>query len=296
MRISTLETLESVLRLGSFVAASKEMNLTPSAVSMQMKQLEQYLGKQLFDRSGLQVRPTEAACEVVEMMHVPLRRFKAYRNSSSHQVAGTYRLGIIESLLAQVLPGVLSRLKADYPGVILKPVRGRSAGLISQLKSGDIDAALVAQPLGSGGALMESEVMMRRKFVLIAPPGSTATSLPSLFGRYDWIRYDRNTASGRLASRFVQEQLGEVRSSLELDSNIAILAVVSAGLGVAVTQPHDPAQMISHPVRVVRLGRAAPSLPLSFVSRKADTDDRGLAAIRDAMRSVLSAKGTLDMT
>ncbi len=56
MKIDTFATLDAVLRGGTFAAAAAARNVTPSAVSMQMKQLEAYMGQPLFDRSGLQVR------------------------------------------------------------------------------------------------------------------------------------------------------------------------------------------------------------------------------------------------
>src|SRR5690606_39384283 len=107
MKLPTFATLDAVLRTGSFAGAAKECNITPSAVSMQMKQLEQYLGKQLFDRSGLQVRPTQTARELVEFMRSPLHQLEALRRSSSTVVEGHLRVGIIESMQAQLLPGTL---------------------------------------------------------------------------------------------------------------------------------------------------------------------------------------------
>ena len=70
MKIEAFQTLEAVLRHGSFSAAAARMNLTPSAVSMQMKQLEQYVGQTLFDRSGLQVQPMPLARQVCEALPV----------------------------------------------------------------------------------------------------------------------------------------------------------------------------------------------------------------------------------
>ncbi len=58
MKIEMFDTLDAVLRGGSLAAAASETNLTASAVSMQMKQIEAYLGQPLFDRSGHAIRPT----------------------------------------------------------------------------------------------------------------------------------------------------------------------------------------------------------------------------------------------
>ena len=61
MKLDAFLTLDAVLRGGTLAAAAAEMDLTPSAVSMKMKQLEVYMGQPLFDRSGAQVRPTRLA-------------------------------------------------------------------------------------------------------------------------------------------------------------------------------------------------------------------------------------------
>ena len=55
MKIESFRTLNAVLRGGSFAAGAADMNLSPSAVSLQMKQMEAYFGQPLFDRSALQV-------------------------------------------------------------------------------------------------------------------------------------------------------------------------------------------------------------------------------------------------
>jgi DNA-binding transcriptional LysR family regulator len=289
MKLATFSTLDAVLRTGSFAGAAKECNVTPSAVSMQMKQLEQYLGKQLFDRSGLHVRPTAIAREVVELMRTPLHQLDVLRRSVTLVVEGSLRLGIIESLQPLVLPGTLRILYERHPKLVLRPSRGRSIAMTSAVKAGELDAALVAQPTRGGGGILRWEPMLRRELVLVAPPGAAESSVAALFRRYDWIRYDRETVTGTMAARFVNAHVGEHRGSIEIDSTSTIIAMVSAGLGVAIVQAPDPSHMSSYPVRVVRLGRQAPVLQLSLVMRKADDDNRALQALRDAMRASLSS-------
>ena len=73
---------------------------------------------------------------------------------------------------------------------------------------------------------------------------------------------------------------------LEFDTVAAIVAMVSAGLGISLVQLADPKLCQMYPVRIVRLGRGAPALQLSLITRKADDDDRALGAVRNAMTSV----------
>lgn len=288
MKIETFHTLEAVLQTGTFAGAARQANVTPSAVSMQMKQLELYLGRPLFDRSGLQARPSALAHEVSATMRQALQNLEALRAGSSIAVEGVVRLGVIESLQPVVLPGIVRFVRERHPRLELRLIRGRSSSLTAAVKAGEIDAALVAQPPTGGSARLRWTPMLRRELVLIAPPASTEANVASLFRLYDWIRYDRNTVSGAMAAQYVGTHVPEIRGTLEFDSAPAIVAMVSGGLGVSVVQTPDPMVLQGYPVRIVRLGRAAPVLTMALVTRKADDDNRSVAAVRDAMRHTLA--------
>lgn len=286
MKIETFATLEAVLQTGTFVGGARLMNITPSAVSMQMKQLEVYLGKPLFDRSGLQVRPTQLAHEVADTLRGALKGLEALRSGTPLAIEGVVRVGIIESMQPVVLPGVLRFIRTRHPKLDVVPVRGRSNNLTTALKAGDIDAALVAQPAASKSGRLTWTPMLRRELVLIAPPDTADTPIPTLFRQLEWIRYDRKTVTGSMAAHYVNSQIGDVRSTLEFDNASAIAAMVSSGLGLSVLQRPDPATLHSYPVRVFKLGKVAPVLQLSMVNRKTDDDSRPLGVLKDAMTQV----------
>ena len=287
MKIETFLTLNAVLRTGSFAAAAAEMSLTPSAVSMQMKQLEQYLGQPLFDRSGLQIQPRHTAYEVADAVRDGLQRMEVLRRRPSVVVEGTTRVGIIESLMPALLPGLLSQLRERHPRLSVLPKRGRSAQLIAEVKAGHLDAAVVASPLKGLGDVLRIRPLLQQDLVLIAPPDSTETSPTALLRRYDWIRYDRRSVTGAMASRHVLSLVPGKRGVFGIDSAPAIIAMVSGGLGVSVIHLLDAALCQAYPVREVRLGRHAPQFKLVVVTRKADDDDRALAVVHEALRLLM---------
>ncbi|GGX03116.1 LysR family transcriptional regulator [Pigmentiphaga litoralis] len=284
MKIETFATLEAVLQTGTFAAAARATNVTPSAVSMQMKQLELYLGKPLFDRSGLQARPNQLAHDVADTLRAALQGLESLRAGSSLAVEGQVRLGIIESLQAAVLPGIMAFLRERHPRLELRPARGRSSTLTAAVKAGELDAALVAQPLSGGSARLRWTPMFTRELVVIAPPDADDAALGTLFRQHEWIRYDRNTVTGAMAVQYANEHLPDIRGALEFDSSPAIVAMVSAGLGVSLLQEPDPAVLQVYPVRVIRLGRGAPVLQFSMVTRKNDDDNRSIDAVRQGMQ------------
>jgi DNA-binding transcriptional LysR family regulator len=289
MKIEAFITLQTVLRKGSMAAAAKELSMTPSAVSMQIKQVESYLGRQLFDRSGLQARPLPIAREVADAVGYSLSQLETFKRQTTIVVEGTIRLGVIDSMQPVLLPGAMSRLRQRYPALRVHPTRGKSAILIDAVKAGTLDAAVVGQPETGGSGRLHWHPLLRTELSLIVPPFETETSLKTLFRLYEWIRYDRKTVAGRMSARYLSKHAGPHSSTIELDEVRAIVAMVSAGLGISIVQLSEPSICMTYPVNVLRLTQA-PVLQFSLVTRRAEADSRPLRALRDAFDAVVSEK------
>jgi DNA-binding transcriptional LysR family regulator len=283
MKLSFFATLDAVLRTGSLAGAAREMHVTPSAVSMQMKQLEAHFGQPLFDRAGLSVRPRPIALEISETMREALGRLESLRRRTGARVEGQLRLGVIETMQATLLPASMAWLRTHHPALHVRPVRGRSVELLEAVKGGELDAAVVVQPSAGGSKRLLWYPVLNREMVLVAPPGAAESRAPALLKSHDWIRFDPETGTGRLAARWVRKHAPGARPTIELQSVHAIVAMVSAGLGVSVIPEPDAAAVQAHGVRIVRLGRDAPQLQVSLVARRDDADSRKLQALRDAM-------------
>ena len=283
MHLYVFDTLEAVLRTGSLAAAAAEVNVTPSAVSMQMKQLEEHFGQPLFDRSGRRVQATALAREIVEVMRPSLSRLSALRHRPSLAVAGPISLGVIETMQMGLLPGAFRYLRERHPALHVRPVRGRSVELVEAVKAGRLDAAVVVQPPTGGSQRLNWIPLVRNELVLVAPPDSTGNGLAALFRSYDWIRMNPETYTGRLAARHIARHAREARASIDLQSVHLILAMVSAGLGVSVVVRPDRRLVEAYPVRTLSLGRDAPAVQIALVSRKSDAQDVKLAAVQQAI-------------
>ena len=86
MKLAFLNTLDAVLRRGSFAAAAQEVGLTAGAVSLQIRGLEKYFGQPLFDRSSRTSRPTPFAKELAGSIQGALATIEALRDKRSTQV------------------------------------------------------------------------------------------------------------------------------------------------------------------------------------------------------------------
>ena len=298
MKIEAFQTLDAVVREGTFAAAAHAMHLTPSAVSMQMKLLESYLGRPLFDRSGLQVRVTPGARELVATMRTALDAVEAMRHRTSTRIAGTLQVGMIEMLQPLLLPPAIAHTRRVYPGLDIALRRGTSKELIEAVRAGQLDTAVVARPPGGAHSGLDWTPLVRCELVFVAPPDtalkSTSVSnarelarLPPLMRQLDWIRYSRATTTGAMATRFVRRMVAQKRSFMELDIAATILAMVHAGLGFSVLQVLNRALLAQYPVRVITLGKEAPNFDICAVRRAGDVNDRLHQAWTEALRTAL---------
>lgn len=287
MKLESFATLDAVLRGGSLAAAASEMNLSPSAVSMQMKQMEGYFGQALFDRSTLQVRPTPFAIELNESLQGMLGTVESMRQRRSPVVQGRVRVGVIETMQASLLPGAMRHLHQRYPRLEVVPVRGRSVELLESLKAGKVDAAVMAQPESGGSSRLHWHGLLRKELVLVAPPDVEASSVDTLLRTRDLIGFDKTTIGGRLAARYLSERGFAGRATMELQSTHAVVAMVSAGLGVSIILMPDPRVCIGYPVRILQLGEGTPSMRIALTCRKADAEGMVFKALQEAFGSAL---------
>jgi DNA-binding transcriptional LysR family regulator len=178
------------------------------------------------------------------------------------------------------------KLRALHSQLEVRLVQEDSAVLLQLLKAADIDAAIVVRPRASGSSRLSWRNLARESFVLIAPHNSKSDSVLDLLHSHEWIRFDASLTGGRIAAAFVRRIAPRARSTLELASIEAIVAMVSAGLGVSIVPRLRGPLRAAYPVREISLGRHAPTRQIAFVCRAADAENRRVAAVRDAFENV----------
>lgn len=283
MKFEFLITLDAILRHGSFAAAAEDVGLTPSAVSLQVKRLEEYLGQPLFDRSGRIAKPTPLARELSENVRGALDAVDAARHRSTGAVTGRVVLGTIRSLQSAMMPPVLRDVAERHPALSVRVIQGDSTELLNQLKAGELDGAALVRPTSGGSSRLAWHDLQRQPFVFVAPYDTGNATAAELVKRHNWLQFDTSLTSGRVAASYLHRLAPATRPKFELESIEAVLSMVSAGLGVSIVPQVGPITEI-HRVRQISLGKNAPSRQISFVCRASDTDNRRVMALRDAFK------------
>lgn len=153
LTVKHLEALYWVSRLGSFTAAAERLHSTQSAISMRIRDLEETLAQQLFDRTARAARLTAKGQELVgyaERVMDLMEEIKA-RISDPTIVSGIVRVGVTEYVALTWLPDLVRELNARFPRVTLEMNVDLTLSLLTKLHSGEIDLALLPGPVAQPG-------------------------------------------------------------------------------------------------------------------------------------------------
>ncbi|PTT26526.1 LysR family transcriptional regulator [Pseudomonas sp. HMWF021] len=250
-----LKTFLAVARHGTFAAAGLHIGLTQSAVSAQIRNLEQALGIRLFDRTGRQATLNPAGQRALPMAQEMLAIFSRMAVSENvSEFRGELKIGAVATAQTGLLPKALLRLRQQVPGLEPKLVPGVSLNLLSQVDAGEVDLAIMIKPPFELPKELSATVIRREPFVLIVPLQVKGDDPLQLLADQPQVRYDRHSFGGRLVTQFLREQRIQVEVALELDELEAIVKMVESGLGVSLLP--KAGLWLEHPlkVRVIELG------------------------------------------
>ena len=232
--IRELKTFVCVARRGTFAAAGREVGLTQSAVSAQIKNLEDTLGVALFDRTGRAANLNAAGQRAVALAEEILQLFGRMGSpDSANDFRGALRIGAISTAQTGILPQALVLLRSKAPFIEASLVPGVSLNLLSQVDAGELDLAIMIKPPFSLPKELHAEVIAKEPFVLIMPANTQGDDPRQILSDNPFIRYDQRSFGGRRVTQFLRERKLEVQQTLELDELDAIVKMVRAGLGVS---------------------------------------------------------------
>ncbi len=290
MNLGALATLVAIVDRGSFAAAAQAVGCTPSAVSLQVKQLEAWFGRPLFDRSGRSARPTDFAREAAAGARECLDRLSSMRTRTGAAIAGRIRLGAIATVQADALPHALRTLRDRHPVLEVEVRLDDSPALQAALKAGAIDAAVLVRPASGGSSRLEWRDLVRQPYVMLAPRGEAAATPRELLQHHPLLGYDPALTGGRIAAAYARRTFPRARRAMDLRSIDAIVAMVSARLGVAIVPRPRQGLLDSYGVRAIPLGRRAPTRQIAFAGRRGDWGSRNLEAVLAALIEAFGGK------
>ncbi|HQR21480.1 MAG TPA: LysR family transcriptional regulator [Burkholderiaceae bacterium] len=227
----------------SFGKAAEELHLTPPAISMQIKELEDQVGLPLFDRSGRSVALTVTG----EYLLVYARKILATLKDAEDAVArfrglqtGRLTIGMV-STAKYFVPRLMARFRAEHPGVEVRlAIGGNREQLAGLLRANEVDLAIMGRPPREMAT--RAEPFAVHPHVIVTPPDHPLTRIghapAAALGDYEFLIREEGSGTRAAMEKFFADHRLQPRIAMEMPSNETIKQAVMAGIGISFLSLH----------------------------------------------------------
>jgi DNA-binding transcriptional LysR family regulator len=225
----------AVLDHGSFSAAARALGKVPSAVSMAIANLEAGLDLALFDRTGREPLPTEAARALeprARQIALQLRQLDVHALALHAGLEKTLAIAVAPELLAAPWSVPLQTLAQEFPALEVDIVSAPQANAMRMLHEGAVHLALVFERPGLDAREGFQEVSSELLVAVVSPDHPLYQPDQSCVGHEDLITGRQIAVASDADSRLNNRTLVS-RTTWRTDSHLATLGLVQAGLGWA---------------------------------------------------------------
>ena len=266
-----LRSVEAVARHRHFTRAAEELHVAQSALSHQIRQLEQELGTPLFERTSRRVTPTEAG----QAMAARARRVLAEVDAARQEVdelrgvlRGRIWIGALLPAGGLDVPGLLARFSRAYPGVEVALREGIAADMMRYLAARELDAAFCLLA-GETPSELAVERLSHEEVVAAFAPGR-APPPPSVtvadLARHPIVALRRGSAINSALNQMFADAGEPLRLALESGDPFLLRSLAAQGFATAIV----PRSLIGleGPAIEVRSLKPAIHLPVALVWRR----------------------------
>lgn len=237
MDTKNLTTFIYVAELRSFTKAADRLGFSQSTVSFQIKQMENELGCQLFERINHTVQLTEKGREVLEYAHQINRMTRELKDSMKEETASGYiRLAMADSLCTSLLSRDFLHFRELYPNIALKIIAAGTEEMFRLMNHNEADAILT---LDNHIYNTEYRILREEKVrtFFVAGADTEIASASSLSIEELLLQPFILTEKGMSYRRLLEEKLAElsleIQPVLEVGSTELICSLVEQGAGIS---------------------------------------------------------------
>src|ERR1051325_9465785 len=241
MQIETLKIFCDLVETQSFSLAAERNFVTQSAVSQQVRGLEEKFRRKLLERvrGRREVRLTEAGRSFYEESRNVLAAYQGLQERMrglDGKVSGTVHVATVYSIGLHELPPVVRRFMALYPEARIDLEYSRTTRIVRDVLSGAIELGLVAYPEKRRGLTVVP--LPGDRLVLICPPAHPLASRKKVkaaeLNGQDFVLFERDIPTRRVTDKIFRAHGVTVRRVAEFDNIETIRRAVEVGFGLGI--------------------------------------------------------------
>ena len=249
LNLGNLATFRLVIQRGSFSAAADVLGISQRAVSLQVRQLEQFLQARLIERTGRGTKATAAGMALLlhgERIEQAVNDAVQSVDACRESVSGSVSLGTGATACIHLLPPLLQRLRERHPLLAVGVTTGNTPEIARAIEENRLDLGLVTLPVS--GRNLEVMPVQREEFVLVIAEqhkSQVMQATPTELEALPLVAFEQGSGTRDLIDSWFQQAGFQARPVMQLGSIEAIKRMVGARLGysiiprMAVETPRD---------------------------------------------------------
>lgn len=274
MHIEVLKVFCDLVESGSFSLAATKNFVTQSAVSQQIRNLEERYGRELVERSKGRIQLTQAGQILYQAGKEIVQTYRAIEENLralSHAVTGAVRVATVNSVGLYELTAPLKEYLRAFPDVNVRLEYARVSRIYEAVGRGDIDLGLVAYPNKRPQIVITA--FREDRLVLICAPQhsfaqSSRLSIKKLFGE-KFVGFERGVPTRRALDKIFHRHGIRVRYIMEVDNVETIKRAVEIGSGVSIVPELCVAQEVrNHTLKALQFEDEVIRRPLGIISKR----------------------------
>jgi LysR family hydrogen peroxide-inducible transcriptional activator len=298
MTLNELRYVVAVARERSFGRAAAKCFVSQPALSVAIQKLEEELGAPLFERGKNEVTITPVGERIVEQAQKVLEetaRIREIAQAGRNQLVGLLKLGVIYTVGPYLLPDLIPALHARAPQMPLDIEENLTENLETSLRTGQIDAAIIALPFQPSGIV--TDFLYEEPFQVVVPQGHKWAKRKSIAP--DELPAE-HTILLNVGHCFRDQVLDACPELNRADAQVTrtnsletVRNMVASGLGVSVL-PRDALTPKYHSRLVVPVPftKPTPARRIALAYRRSFPRPAAIAAIREAVAVCRAKVGT----
>lgn len=288
LTLKQLRYFEALARHGHFGRAADACAISQPALSVQIKELEETLGAELFERGARQIRLTsfgEGFAERVRDILRSIDELEDLARASRQQLVGRFRMGVIPTVAPYLLPRIIGDLARLHDGLDIHVRETQTQKLLQELTEGRLDTAIVALPVSEPS--LTEVALFEENFVLVRPGQDAGKPVPDreMLGEMRLLLLEEGHCFREQALSFCNLQSARPRELLDGSSLSTLVQMVGAGIGVTLIPEMAVAvETRSAPVSIARFEPPQPSRTIGMIWRKASPLSEQYLRISEVVR------------
>lgn len=291
VNVRQIKTFLAIVKAGNFTKAATAIHVSQSALSVQIRQLEETLGVQLLDRNRRHVSVTAVGRDLVPRFERILREMEAvalHTRDLSELTRGVVTVAAIPSIAATLLPKAFRSLTTSYPGLTVDVRDTVAQRVVELVKSGEVDFGIGS--IGKADREIATDHLMIDRFCAFVAAGydipNRAHTLNEL-ADFPLILPVRESSVRMVVEKFAVRAKCSIKPAYEAVYNSTVLGFAREGLGVAILPESIADLTADRSLRAIKIHRPAIERRIVIITRRGHSLSKAAAILTDVLKETV---------